>query len=456
MFTPSTNEPRAAARNAAREGDDRWTALKQDLHRRLIQAVDHAALRNLDEAQLRHQLRLGAEELCRARPDLLNPAERNRLIEELVDETLGFGPLERLLRDPSVSDILINGPKMVYVERRGVLEPTSITFHDDEHLLTTVQKIVARVGRRIDESAPMVDTRLPDGSRVNAIIAPLAIDGTLVSIRRFQADAVTPREMLETESLTPEMMAFLHGCVLARANILISGGTGSGKTTLLNVLSAGIPSRERVVTIEDAAELKLSQPHVARLETRPPNLEGRGEVSARDLLRNALRMRPDRILIGECRGAEAFDMLQAMNTGHDGSLTTVHANSTHDAVCRLEMLVGSAGLELAPSQILRQIAAAIDVLVHVARLPDGRRKVTQVSEPHGIRDGEVVLQDLFTFEETGLDREGAITGRFRAHEAEPRMLEAIRARGVPLERSLFNGQWLPQRRGAAGGAGVTR
>lgn len=401
------------------DSDYRWGALKQDLHRRLIQAVDHTALRNMDEAQIRHQLRLGAEELCRVQPDLLSPNERKRLLDELVDETLGFGPLEPLLNDESVSDILINGPRMIYVERNGRLEATSISFHSEQHLLATVQKIVNGVGRRIDESSPMVDARLPDGSRVNAIISPLALDGPLVSIRRSRSKAVTAQQMLATDALTPKMLSFLKSCVESRANIVISGGTGSGKTTLLNMLSAYIPPNERVVTIEDAAELRLQQPHVARLESRPPNLEGTGEITTRDLLRNALRMRPDRIIVGECRGGEALDMLQAMNTGHSGSLTTVHANSTRDAIYRLEMLVELSGCDLSPVHIAKQIAAAVNILVQVTRLPDGRRKVVQISKLKGIHGNEIQLQDVFRFEQAGIDADGRVCGRFLSATDEP-------------------------------------
>jgi pilus assembly protein CpaF len=423
--------------DAASSIDQRWAALKQALHRRLIQGVDHTALRTMDEASLRYELRLGAEELCRNHPDLLSLDERTRLIHELIDETLGLGPLERLLKDPNISDILINGPQSIYVERHGRLELTPITFSDDEHLLATVQKIVGRVGRRVDESSPMVDARLPDGSRVNAIIPPLAIDGALVSIRRFRTGQVTAETLLSSGSINRPMLAFLAACVQASVNLLVSGGTGSGKTTLLNLLSQFIPHGERIVSIEDAAELRLSQPHVARLETRPANLEGAGAITARDLLRNALRMRPDRIIVGECRGAEAFDMLQAMNTGHSGSMTTLHANSTHDAVFRLQMLVGMAGLDLPMWHIDRQIAAGLQIMVQVARLPGGERRVTQISELAGIEEGQIVIRDLFAFEQSGTDEQGRSIGQFVATGQLPEVLQKIHARGIDLDRALF-------------------
>lgn len=439
MFVSGQNEERAAAPPSAEisKTEQRRAALKQDLHRRLIQALDHSALRNMDEPQVRQQLRYGAEELCRSRPDLLSPTERARLIDELVDETLGLGPLETLLRDATISDILINGPRTVYVERNGRLERSPITFAGEDQLLSTVQKIVGRVGRRVDESSPMVDARLPDGSRVNAIIPPLAIDGALVSIRRTRQETLQTEQLLQLGAASAEMLAFLAACVVARASILISGGTGSGKTTLLNVLSTYVPDTERIITIEDAAELRLTQPHVARLETRPPNVEGRGEVTARDLLRNALRMRPDRIIVGECRGGEAFDMLQAMNTGHEGSLSTLHANSTRDCISRLEMLVGLAGFELSPYQVGRQISAAINVLVHVARLADGGRKIVQISELQGCQQGEFQIVDLFSFEEQSVDDRTGVQGNFVTHGVLPKVFKKIEARGIALDPHIF-------------------
>jgi pilus assembly protein CpaF len=430
--TPSSPPSESQAGASAR-----WAELKSDLHLRLVQAVDHAALREMDEEQLRNALRIGAEELCRTRPNLLTLAERKRLIDELVDETLGFGPLEPLLRDITISDILINGPRTVYIERDGVLESAPIRFHSDDHLLATVQKIVARVGRRIDESSPMVDARLPDGSRVNAIIAPLAVDGPLVSIRRLRASPLAADDLLRNGTLSPPMLDFLAACVRGRTNILISGGAGSGKTTLLNVLSRYIAPRERVVTIEDAVELRLDLPHVARLETRPPNLEGSGEVTARDLLRNALRMRPDRIIIGECRGEEAFDMLQAMNTGHEGSLTTLHANGARDAIYRLELLVGMSDCDLPARHVQRHIAAAIQIVVQVARMTNGSRRIVQISEVDGIRDGEVMLRDLFSYEEEAPNDARQSQGRFVARGAIPHIAARLKAREIPLDLGIF-------------------
>jgi pilus assembly protein CpaF len=417
--------------------DERLAQIKRELHNRLVANIDLGALRTMDEQQLRAQFRLGAEELCRRRPDLLSQSERRQLIDELVDETLGLGPLEPLLRDPTVADILINGPRQVFVERQGVLMPTGVSFYSDEHLLQVIQRIVAKVGRRVDESSPMVDARLPDGSRVNAIIRPLALDGALVSIRRFGNGPQGAETLLANGSINREMLCFLAAAVQARLNILISGGTGSGKTTMLNVLSSTIPSDQRIVTIEDAAELRLQQPHIARMETRPANLEGMGAVTARDLLKNALRMRPDRIVVGECRGGEALDMLQAMNTGHDGSLTTIHANSAPDAVSRLQMLVGMAGVELPLWYIDRQIASGIQLVLHVARLAGGVRRCVQIAEVTGISDGQIATQDIFVFRQTGVDAEGKAEGTFRATGNIPRCLERFQAHGLKLDRHIF-------------------
>ncbi|HUE13795.1 MAG TPA: CpaF family protein [Planctomycetaceae bacterium] len=367
----------------------------------------------------------------------MNQEERERLINEIIDEILGLGPIDPLLRDPTISDILINGPRTVYVERRGRLERTNVAFHDEQHLLEIVQRIASRVGRRLDESSPMVDARLPDGSRVNAVIRPLALDGALVSIRRFSTHPLLASDLIARKSATPDMMEFLAACVRSRLNILISGGTGSGKTTFLNMLSGYIADDERIATIEDAAELQLQQPHVARMETRPPNLEGKGEVATRDLVKNALRMRPDRIIIGECRGSEAFDMLQAMTTGHDGSLTTIHANSTRDAISRLEMLVGMAGFDLPIWFIHRQIASAIDIVVQCARLTGGARKVIQISEVTGA-EGEVInMHDLFLFEQTSLDENKIAQGHYKATGLRPTCLERLEACGQKLDPGLF-------------------
>ncbi len=420
-----------------KDSDERFLRMKKELHQRLIASLHLPTLSTMNESDLRREFRNGAEELCRGFPGLMSQAERDRLVNELVDETLGLGPLEPLLRDPTVSDILINGPKTVYVERRGRLERTGVTFHDEKHLLDIVQRVAARVGRRIDEASPMVDARLPDGSRVNAVIRPLALDGALVSIRRFSARPLLAGDLVARQSATPDMIEFLAACVKARLNIMISGGTGSGKTTLLNVLSGYIPEDERVATIEDAAELQLQQPHVARMETRPPNLEGQGEVAARELVRNALRMRPDRIIIGECRGSEAFDMLQAMNTGHDGSLTTIHANDTRDAIDRLEMLVGMAGYALPIWFIHRQIASAIQIVVQVARLVGGQRKIVQISEITGCERDTINMHDLFVFRQTGVDANRVAKGHFEASGIRPDCHDRIAAAGIDLRPDIF-------------------
>ena len=346
--------------------EERLLQYKKELHQQLIAGMDLATIGTLSEEELRQEVRQAAEHLCHRSSDLLSLSDRERLVSEVMDETFGLGPLEALLRDPTITDILINGPKIVYIERTGRLEEGQIAFHDDRHLVQIIQRIVGRVGRRVDETTPMVDARLPDGSRVNAVIAPLALDGPLLSIRRFGSRPFLVSDLMARGAITSEMVEFLSACVKAEVNMVISGGTGSGKTTLLNAISAFIPESERIVTIEDAAELRLQQRHVARMETRPANIEGVGEVTTRDLVRNALRMRPDRIIIGECRGSETLDMLQAMNTGHDGSMTTVHANDTREALGRLEMMVGMAGFDLPMWIIRRQIASAIQLIVQVA------------------------------------------------------------------------------------------
>jgi pilus assembly protein CpaF len=421
--------------NASR--DRRFQQLKAKLHEQLISGMDFSVLRAVDPHVLRDELRRGATQLCGMHSDLLSQADRNRLIDELVDEALGLGPLEPLMHDPTVSDILINGPRCVYVERRGRLERTPIEFRDLDHLIEIVQRIAGRVGRRVDEASPMVDARLPDGSRLNAVIKPLALDGALVSIRRFSARPLSPGDLVARRAATPQMMEFLAACVQARMNVVISGGTGSGKTTLLNVLSGFIPEEERVATIEDAAELQLQQPHVARMETRPPNLEGKGEITSRELLRNALRMRPDRIIVGECRGAEAFDMLQAMNTGHDGGMSTIHANDSRDALSRLEMLIGMAAPELPMWFIHRQIAAAIHIVVQVARLPGGERKIVQISEVTGMHGEAINMHDVFVFRQTGVDEQQRVEGRFEGTGIVPNCLPRFDARGLRISRSIF-------------------
>jgi pilus assembly protein CpaF len=432
-FRPDKTEPLGGEARPAEE----LARLKAQLHRQLIGGMDLTALATLSREQLRHEVRRVADELCQRSSSLLNRAERERVVNEVLDETFGLGPLEPLMSDPTVTDILINGHDTVYVERNGVLERAPVAFADAQHLLHIVQRIVGQAGRRVDETSPMVDSRLPDGSRINAIIPPLALDGALVSIRRFGVKPIQAADLVSNKSLTLEMLEFLGACVRARLNILVSGGTGSGKTTLLNALSAYIPPEERVITIEDAAELRLQQRHVGRLETRPSNAEGAGQVTTRDLVRNALRMRPDRIIVGECRGAEALDMLQAMNTGHEGSLTTVHANDTRDALGRLEIMVGMAGFDLPIWVIRRQIASAIHIVVQVSRLLGGGRKVVKISEIAGLEADNVIMHDLFAFKQTGVDDRRKAQGYFHTTGIRPNCLERLAALGAALPMDLF-------------------
>jgi len=423
------------ANEAARE--DWFQRIKGEVHRQVIQRMDLSSLGTMLEEDLRVEIRRMAESLLQKRADLLNLNERERLVNEVVDETFGLGPLEPLFRDQTITDILINGSRTMYVERNGRLEQSKVKFANDAHLLKIVQRIVSAVGRRIDETNPMVDARLADGSRLNAVIPPLAIDGPLVSIRRFGSKPLGVQDLVDKDSITPEMMEFLAACVEARMNILVSGGTGSGKTTLLNVLSGYIPEHERVATIEDAAELQLQQPHVVRMETRPRNVEGTGEVTTRDLVRNALRMRPDRIIIGECRGNEALDMLQAMNTGHDGSLTTVHANTPRDAMGRLEMMVGMAGLDVPMWTIRRQIASAIHIVIQAVRLTGGPRKVVKISEITGTEGEVLTMHDIFEFTQTALDHDRKAVGFFSATGIRPMCLERLKSAGVDVSVDLF-------------------
>jgi len=429
--------------------EDWFLALKRELHQQVIATMDISSIGTMKEEDLRLAVRREAEALCRRRSDLLSLAERERLIDEVLDETFGLGPLESLMADPEISDILINGPKTVYIEKRGRLKKSSIAFHDKNHVMQIVQRIVGRVGRRVDETCPMVDARLPDGSRLNAIIHPVALDGPLVSIRRFGARPLEVDDLLGKRSLTEEMLRFLSACVEARINIIISGGTGGGKTTLLNALSSYIPEDERVATIEDSAELQLQQPHVVRMETRPSNIEGEGEVTTRDLVRNALRMRPDRIIVGECRGSEALDMLQAMNTGHEGSLTTIHANSPRDALSRLEMMVGMAGFDLPVWVIRKQVASSINVVVQVARLVGGERKIVKIAEITGM-EGEVLsMHDLFEFQQTGVDENRVAQGHFWSTGIRPVLLNKLAASGITLPVELFQRKILKTSQGAA-------
>jgi len=443
-----------AGRQAVLSPDDeeQFNRLKAELHERLIGGLNLSVVRTVNPERLREELRRGANELCSGHIGLLSQADRERMIDELVHEAIGLGPLEPLMADPTISDILINGPHTVYVERRGKLERTEVRFADLDHLMNIVQRIASRCGRRIDEASPMVDARLPDGSRVNAIVRPLALDGALVSIRRFSARPLLASDLVARKSATPDMLEFLAACVKARLNIMVSGGTGSGKTTLLNMLSSYIPDDERVVTIEDAAELQLQQPHVGRLETRPPNLEGRGEITSRDLLRNALRMRPDRIIVGECRGKEAFDMLQAMNTGHDGGMTTIHANDTRDAVSRLEMLVGMAAPELPMWFIHRQIASTIQIVVQTARLSGGARKIVQISEITGQQGNSISMHEIFTYEQTGMNARLEAEGHFAASGIRPQCLARLQRAGVELPAATFERG--PREIGRLGAAGL--
>ncbi len=411
--------------------------LKQRIHGKLVDKLDVSRIGELEGDVLKREIRLVVEHLCDTEDTLLNRNERERLIDEVLDETFGLGPLEVLLKDPTISDILINGPKNVFVERRGRVERTSVTFRNNDHLLQIIDRIISKVGRRVDETCPMVDARMPDGSRFNAIIPPLALDGPAVSIRRFGANPLKLEDLLNFKAFTPEMVMLLEGAIKARLNIIISGGTGSGKTTLLNTLSSFIPNTDRIVTIEDAAELQLQQDHVVRLETRPPNIEGKGAILATDLVRNALRMRPERIIIGECRGSETLDMLQAMNTGHEGSMTTLHANSPRDAIARMETMIMMAGFELPLKAMRTQIASAVDLIVQVNRLQGGPRKVTHITEVVGMEQDTVVMQDVYTFSQEGIDETGRAHGQFIAHGIRPTFMPRMEASGVRLPSSAF-------------------
>jgi pilus assembly protein CpaF len=418
-------------------GQNTFQEMKSRLHRVLINRMDLTKLSALSTEQVHAEVSRLAESVLAQESMPLSAAERDRLVNDVQHELFGLGPLEPLLADPAISDILVNSHRTIYIEKRGKLEQTDVAFKDDEHLMRVIERIVSSVGRRIDESSPMVDARLKDGSRVNAIIPPLSIDGPVLSIRRFGAEPLRMNALIENKALTKEISEMLEMCVKARLNVLISGGTGAGKTTLLNALSADIPVDERIVTIEDSAELQLQQPHVVRLETRPPNVEGRGEVTQRDLVRNALRMRPDRIVIGEVRGGEAIDMLQAMNTGHDGSLTTVHANTPRDALSRLETMIQMTGMRLSERAMRQQIASAIDVVLQVARLSDGSRRVTSISEITGMEGDTITMQEIFMFERSGMGPQGQVIGRFRTTGIRPRFAERLKACGLQLPRIFF-------------------
>jgi pilus assembly protein CpaF len=424
----------------ARPGDSKETSfeqLKQRIHGKLVDKLDLSRVGEMEGEVLRREIRLVVEHLCDSEDTLLNRAERDRLVNEVLDETFGLGPLEMLLKDHTISDILINGPKNIYCERRGRMEKTNVTFRDNDHLMQIIDRIISKVGRRVDETCPMVDARMADGSRFNAIIPPLALDGACVSIRRFGANPLKLEDLLNFKAFTPEMVMLLEGAIKARLNIIISGGTGSGKTTLLNTLSSFIPNTDRIVTIEDAAELQLQQDHVVRLETRPANIEGKGAILATDLVRNALRMRPERIIIGECRGPESLDMLQAMNTGHEGSLTTIHANTPRDAIARLETMIMMAGFELPLKAMRTQIASAVDLIVQASRLLGGPRKITYITEIVGMEQDTVVMQDIYKYEKEGLDETGRAYGKFMATGIRPTFMSRLEAAGVRLPSSAF-------------------
>ena len=413
------------------------TELKVELHQRLLGLINLSALEKMSRAQIEEEVGdIVLEELDKQR-HALNHAERKQLVDDVLDELLGLGPIEPLLKDATITDILVNGHNNVFVERYGVLEQSAVRFKDERHLVRIIQKIVSAVGRRVDESSPMVDARLADGSRVNAVVPPLALDGSLLSIRKFAKTPISLARLVEIGSVPTQVAEVLKAVVSARLNVLISGGTGSGKTTMLNAMSAFIDNRERIVTIEDSAELQLQQEHVARLETRPANIEGKGEIAQRDLVKNSLRMRPDRIIVGEVRAGEAFDMLQAMNTGHDGSMTTVHANSPRDALSRVEQMIGMSGIDVPPRSARAQISSAIHVVVQVARLSDGRRKLISLSELSGMEGDVITMQEIFRYRQTGVASDGIVQGRFEATGIRPRFLEQVMAHGVTLSPELF-------------------
>jgi pilus assembly protein CpaF len=442
---PATDEPAdsrmgdlSSRRAAAAQRTSGYVQLKNELYQRLLERVDLDALGALESHRVRDELRGLVERLIQESGLAFNAAEKRQVVQDIEHEVMGLGPLEPLLEDPTISDILVNRASQIYIERRGMLELTPVTFDDDRHLMKIIDKIVSRVGRRVDESSPMVDARLPDGSRVNAIIPPLALDGPVLSIRKFSRVPLRMENLIAFGTLTPEIAELLAAMVRSKLNLLISGGTGSGKTTTLNILSGFIPNGERIVTIEDAAELQMQQPHVVRLETRPPNIEGRGEVNQRALVRNALRMRPDRIILGEVRGAEAFDMLQAMNTGHEGSMATVHANTARDALMRVENMIGMANMQLAPRAARQQIASALTAVLQIQRLADGRRKLISLSEITGMEGDMLAMQDIFQFQQTGMDGNGAVMGHFKATGVRPRFQDRLRSFGQQVADEIYD------------------
>ena len=430
----TANQP---ARPDAANRQTQFEEVKRRIHSKLVDKLDLSRVGDLKGDVLRREIRMVVEHLCDAEETLLNRQERERIVDEVIDEVLGLGPLELILKDAAVSDILINGPKNIYVEKGGRMEKSTVEFRDNKHLLQIIDRIVSKVGRRVDETSPMVDARLEDGSRVNAIIPPLALDGAAVSIRRFGSNPLKLEDLLNYKAFTPEMVMLLEGCIKARLNIIIAGGTGSGKTTLLNTLSSFIGHEDRIVTIEDAAELQLQQDHVVRLETRPPNIEGNGAVTATDLVKNALRMRPERIIIGECRGGETLDMLQAMNTGHDGSMTTIHANTPRDAIARLETLVMMSGFELPVKAIRQQVAGAVDVLIQANRLQGGPRRITAITEVVGMEQDTIVMQDIYKFVQQGVNEQGKAFGQFICTGVRPSFMEKLESAGVRLPASAF-------------------
>lgn len=435
--TQTQPEPKPEKPKPKKEELDPHYELKSNVHRRLIEEIDLNALKNQDPDKLRPQIKEAVNQLLMEESTLLTSSERERMVEEIVNETMGLGPLEQLLRDQTVSEIMINGPQLVFIERKGKLVESNVRFKDDAHVLQIIDRIVSAVGRRVDETQPLCDARLRDGSRFNCIIPPLALDGPSVTIRKFSKDPLKVQDLINFGSLSPEAAELLRGFVEARLNIVISGGTGSGKTTLLNVLSSFIPDDERIITIEDTAELQLQQRHVVRLETRPANLEGRGEITMRDLVKNALRMRPERIVVGECRSGETLDMLQAMNTGHDGSLTTLHANSPRDACRRMETMVMMAGYDLPQKAIREQISSAVNVIIQANRLSDGSRRVMNVSEVVGMEGDVILLQDIFVFQQYGVDEDKKVIGEFKSTGVRPKFMETLIEHGVQIDERLF-------------------
>src|SRR6056297_2452792 len=429
--------PTQPLRGAEPSRQEQFEDIKSRIHGKLVDKLDLSRVGDLKGDTLKREIRMVVEHLCDSEETLLNRQERDKIVEEVLDETFGLGPLELLLKDPKVSDILINGPKNIYVEKGGQMEKTDVEFRDNKHLMQIIDRIVSKVGRRVDETCPMVDARLDDGSRVNAIIPPLALDGAAMSIRRFGSNPLKLEDLLNYRAFTPEMVMLLEGCIKARLNMIIAGGTGSGKTTLLNTLSSFISHDDRIVTIEDAAELQLQQDHIVRLETRPANIEGTGAVSATDLVKNALRMRPERIIIGECRGGETLDMLQAMNTGHDGSMTTIHANTPRDAISRLETLVMMSGFELPVKAIRQQVSGAVDVLIQANRLQGGPRRVTAITEVVGMEQDTIILQDIYRYNQKGINAEGKAYGQFVCSGVRPSFMDKLEAAGVRLPASAF-------------------